>query len=125
MAAPHPQIAMVANLWIRQMTFEHKGDAELTHTHEFDHLTLLARGSLRVQVNEQTTDYHAPTMIYIRAHEYHTLTALEDQTVAYCIHALRDELTGDILDPAMVPNGIIPANCEGILARVEPQIRRD
>jgi mannose-6-phosphate isomerase-like protein (cupin superfamily) len=124
MATPVPQIAMVANLWSRQMLFELKGDAETTHTHEFDHLTLLAKGSLQVTVNEQTTVYQAPTMIYIRAHEYHTLVALEDQTVAYCIHALRDRETGDILDPAMIPNGITHSDM-GIAAIVKPTIRRD
>jgi hypothetical protein len=32
---------------------------------------------------------------------------LSDNTIAYCIHALRDKETGDILDPSMVPKGSI------------------
>lgn len=106
------------------MTFEHKGDEEITHTHEFDHLTLLAKGSLQVTVNEQVTEYQAPTLIYIKAHEYHTLVALEDQTVAYCIPALRDRDTGDILDPAMIPNGVAHRDL-GIASIVKPEVRRD
>jgi hypothetical protein len=47
-------------------------------------------------------------MIYIQAGREHTITALEDETVAYCIHALRAaDGTGDILDPAMIPAGVV------------------
>jgi hypothetical protein len=43
-------------------------------------------------------------MIYIEANTQHTLTAASENTVAYCIHALR-EPTGDIIAPNMVPQG--------------------
>ena len=36
----------------------------------------------------------------------HELKALEDNTIAFCVHALRDKETGDILDPSQVPLGI-------------------
>ena len=98
------------------MLFVNSGDEETAHTHQFDHLTLLARGQLSVEVNGETTEYSAPAMIYIRADQYHRLRALEAGTVAYCIHALRDNDTGDILDPAMIPNGVMPSNCDGIAA---------
>jgi hypothetical protein len=46
-------------------------------------------------------------MIFIKADKKHMLEALEDNTVAYCIHALRDkDGSGDILDPSMVPDGV-------------------
>ena len=48
-------------------------------------------------------------MIYIAAGKQHFLTALEPDTVAYCVHALRTgEREEDILDPAMVPAGVSP-----------------
>lgn len=102
-------INCVANLFARQMYFVKEGDIERGHTHPFDHLTLLAHGSLSVTVEGKTTEFKAPHMIYIHAEKQHELVALEDDTVAYCIHALR---TGgrveDILDPASIPDGVNP-----------------
>jgi quercetin dioxygenase-like cupin family protein len=90
------------------MRFEKAGDTEHGHTHQFDHLTLLASGSLRVTVEGKTTDFKAPHMIYIHKDKNHELVALEDNTVAYCIHALRDKDSGEILDPSMIPAGVDP-----------------
>ena len=102
-------INCVANLFSRQMYFPKEGDIERGHTHPFDHLTLLAHGSLRVTVEGKTTDFKAPHMIYIHAEKQHELVALEDDTVAYCIHALRTgERVEDILDPASIPDGVSP-----------------
>lgn len=106
---PYVQIGCVANLFSRQMHFKNAGDLEHGHTHPFDHLTLLASGSLRVIVNGKTTDFKAPHMIYIKAEHEHELVALEDNTVAFCIHALRKgNGVDDIIDPASVPNGVSP-----------------
>jgi quercetin dioxygenase-like cupin family protein len=106
---PHVQIGCVANLFSRQMHFKKAGDLEHGHTHPFDHLTLLASGSLRVTVNGKTTDFKAPHMIFIKAEHEHELVALEDNTVAYCIHALRKgNGVDDIIDPASVPAGVSP-----------------
>lgn len=106
MAEPAIQIGCVANLWSRQMHFAKAGDIEHGHVHQHDHLTLLAAGSLRVTVDGKVSEFKAPQMIYIHKDKNHELVALEDNTVAYCIQALRDKDTGDILDPAMVPAGV-------------------
>lgn len=100
-------IGCVSNLFSRQMHFESKGDTEFGHTHNHDHLTLLASGRLKVTVEGQDTEFTAPHMIFIKADKHHILEALEDNTVAYCIHALREkDGSGDILDPSMIPNGV-------------------
>lgn len=104
MSDPHVQLGTVANLWTRQMHFVRAGDTEKPHDHHFDHLTLLAKGAVRVTVDGVTSEFKAPQMIYIRAHKLHTITALEDNTLAYCIHALRDP-EGELLDPDMIPAG--------------------
>jgi quercetin dioxygenase-like cupin family protein len=107
MDQPHIQIGCVANLYSRQMHFKKAGDLEHGHKHPFDHLTLLAAGSLRVTVNGKTTDFKAPHMVYIKAEYNHEIVALEDNTVAYCIHALRDgNGVDDIIDPASIPSGV-------------------
>lgn len=115
--SPKIALACVANLFSRQMHFEQAGDCEHGHCHAFDHLTLLASGVLQVVVNGHTTVYRAPTMIYIHADYQHELTALEPNTVAYCIHALRDgNGVDDIIDPKLVPHGVDPLKHPSIRA---------
>lgn len=93
------------------MHFKKAGDIEKGHSHQFDHLTLLATGKLKVTVEEKTTEFIAPHMIFIAKDKYHELEALEDNTIAYCIHALRTgKNEADILDPAMIPKGVIARN---------------
>lgn len=107
MEHPEVKIGCVANLYSRMMHFKNAGDFESGHTHPFDHLTLLASGRLQVTVEGKVTEFSAPNMIYIKKDKMHELVALESDTVAYCIHALR--LGGDvddIVDPSMVPEGV-------------------
>lgn len=99
--------AVVANLASRMMHFKKAGDIEITHTHSFDHLTLLASGSVKCTVDGNETEFHAPHMIYIKKEHMHSFEALEDNTVAFCIHAMRiGERVEDIADPSMFPNGV-------------------
>jgi quercetin dioxygenase-like cupin family protein len=105
MNEPEVKIGCVANLYSRMMHFKRTGDTEIGHTHQFDHLTLLAKGRLKVTVDGEVSEFVAPQMIYIRADKVHELVALTDDTVAYCIHALRTN-EGDIIDPSMVPEGV-------------------
>lgn len=88
------------------MYFAKAGDANEGHVHNYDHTTLLAYGSVRVHVNGQTTDFKAPQMIYIQAGKSHFIEALEDGTVAYCVHALRNKDTEDIIDSSQIPMGV-------------------
>jgi quercetin dioxygenase-like cupin family protein len=107
MNTPLVNIGLVSNVFVRQMNFKNIGDIEYGHTHTFDHLTLLAKGSLSVNVNGNVSTYAAPMMIFIKADVEHELTALENDTVAYCIHALRElDNPDDILDPSMIPLGV-------------------
>lgn len=106
MSRPIINIGCVANLFSRQMHFVKAGDTEIGHTHQFDHLTLLAKGKLKVTVEGVSTEFTAPHMIYIHKDKVHELVALTDETVAYCIHALREEGSDDIIDPAMIPEGV-------------------
>lgn len=107
MPTPIINLGLVANMFVRQMHFKEAGACEQGHAHTFDHLTLLASGRLQVEANGEITEYTAPTMIYIDSDVEHKLTALEPETVAYCIHGLRDtEKSDDIISPEMIPNGI-------------------
>lgn len=108
MSVPEIAIGCVANLFSRMMRFEKAGDIEVGHKHQFDHLTLLAKGRLKVTVDGVSSEFTAPHMIYIHKDKVHELEALTDETVAYCIHALRDKDTNEILDPSMIPAGVDP-----------------
>ena len=104
MAHPEVKIGTVANVFSRQMYFKNIGDVEHGHTHQFDHLTLLAAGKLQITVDGRVSEFTAPHMIYIKKDKMHELIALEPNTVAYCIHALRlGKDVDDIVDPSMVP----------------------
>jgi quercetin dioxygenase-like cupin family protein len=117
---PTINIGCVANLYSRMMHFKKAGDVENGHTHPFDHLTLLASGKLQITVNDKVTVFTAPHMIYIHKDKKHELVALEDNTVAYCIHALRDgDGVDDILDPTMIPEGVSPLVVAKPLSKVD------
>jgi quercetin dioxygenase-like cupin family protein len=104
---PKIAIGCVSNLYTRMMWFEKAGNTEQGHKHQFDHLTLLASGKLKVTIEGVVSEFVAPHMIFIHKDKNHELVALEDNTVAYCIHALRNgNGVDDILDPAMIPKGV-------------------
>lgn len=106
MSYPDTKITAASNLWVRQMHFIKAGDMNEGHVHNYDHMTLLAYGSIRVHVDSSISEFKAPQMIFIKAGKSHFIEALEDGTIAYCVHALRNEDTEDILDPSQIPAGI-------------------
>jgi quercetin dioxygenase-like cupin family protein len=82
MASPKSQLSLISNLWIKLMTFERVGDVNKGHQHTFDHPTLLVKGRLRVDVDGAVSEFTAPHIIFIARNKVHTLTALEEDTVA-------------------------------------------
>jgi len=107
MSYPDTKITCVSNLWVRMMHFVKAGDRNEGHVHNYDHITLLSKGSMEVDVDGNVSRFTAPQLIYIAAGKRHFLTAMEDDTVASCLHALRTgEREEDILDPSMIPAGI-------------------
>jgi len=103
---PEISLSCVSSVYVRQMFFKNAGDVEHGHAHKFDHQTLLAKGSLKIKLDDKETIFKAPHIILIRKEQFHELTALEDDTVCYCIHALRDAENGfDIINPNSIPLG--------------------
>ncbi|NBP00407.1 MAG: hypothetical protein EBU90_09840 [Proteobacteria bacterium] len=102
MSRPDITIMAVSNVYSRVMHFSKAGDIELGHYHTYDHGTLLSSGVLKLEIlNDDGTVkeekvYTAPKMILIKKEFKHRLTALKDDTVAVCIHALRD-VEGELL----------------------------
>jgi hypothetical protein len=59
-----------------------------------------------VNVDGKTTEFAAPHMIFIAAGKQHFITALEDDTIASCLHALKPGQAEQIIDPMMIPQGL-------------------
>jgi hypothetical protein len=126
MSAPEIKLTCVSNVWTRLMHFVKAGDIEQGHTHPFDHVTLLSSGSVRVTVNGVESEFKAPALIFIKAESVHRLEALEDNTVAACIHALRDGYAvEDIIDPDGLPAGVTPERVALAVVGRHPQWQQE
>jgi hypothetical protein len=111
MDRPEVALSCVSSVYVRQMTFKKAGDREEGHAHVFDHQTLVASGSVEVEVDGNKKVFKAPHIVFIKKDAVHELTALEDNTVVYCIHALRDGSdVCDIIDPDSIPFGATEEN---------------
>lgn len=105
MKQPEIKLIAVSNVYIRMMHFKDMGDVELGHCHPYDHATLISSGSvLYEQLDDSGTVVankivQAPHPIFVPKNIQHRLTALEPNTVAACIHALRT-VESDLLDPS-------------------------
>ena len=72
-------------LYAKQMSIP-KGSIACQHKHEYDHLSVLAQGKVRVLFDEDKVEvYEAPACINIRKGINHTIMAIEDSTW-FCIH---------------------------------------
>lgn len=94
----------VGNIWVRQNYMEKAGDKVGGHIHHFDHVSLLAKGSVEVRVDDfPPVRFTAPTFIVIRKDRRHEITALEDDTSWYCVFAARD-VNGEVTEIVNVAN---------------------
>jgi hypothetical protein len=106
MAHPQVQVVAVSNVYSRLMHFVNKGDIEIGHSHTYDHATLLSSGSVLYEVLDgpdgntiSAKEFVAPGYIFVEKEKYHRITALENNTVCACIHALRT-IDEEIIDPS-------------------------
>ena len=77
-----------------------KGFTALSHSHNFDHLSILAQGKVKVITDEGITEYSAPTAITIKAGIHHAIHAIEDSSW-FCVHAT-DETDESKVDQVLV-----------------------
>lgn len=88
----------VGNVWVRQNWLLRAGDTAGGHAHYHDHVSLLVKGSVMVSVdNAAPKRFNAPTYIVIKKQHRHQIVALEDDTVFYCVFAMRD-IDGEVVD---------------------------
>ena len=74
------------------------GDSHDGHKHYFDHVTLLVKGNVQVEVEDHLAkQFQSPTFIVIDKDHEHKITALTDDVLYYCVFALRD-MNGEVVD---------------------------
>jgi hypothetical protein len=117
MNKPEIKIMAVSNVFSRLMHFKKAGDVEQGHLHTYDHATLVSSGSVRVDIlsnaltTESSREFIAPAMVFVSKDKLHRLTALEDNTVCACIHALRT-VDEEIVDPEFLINEVVGGSNE-------------
>jgi quercetin dioxygenase-like cupin family protein len=87
-----------SNVYSRPNVLRKKGDQIEGHKHNFDHLTIVTRGSVRIkakkpdgstpQLDVKSTEYWP--LINIEAGVEHEITALEDDSAFICVYAHRN-----------------------------------
>jgi hypothetical protein len=96
---PVVEIKMADGIFIKQMFIESAGTYIPTHAHMYDHVSMLARGSVRLwRDGVLIGDFVAPKGIDIPAKTKHTFLALEDSTTIYCIHNIKTAESVEILE---------------------------
>jgi hypothetical protein len=69
-------------VWIKEMIIDKAGTIIPQHSHQFDHTSYLARGSVLFEGKR----YDAPFPIFVPAFKKHTFESLVDNTMVLCIH---------------------------------------
>ena len=77
-----------------------KGRVLVQHKHHYDHLSILASGTVELEVDGERQTITGPACLTIEAHKHHGVKALTD-AVWFCIHAT------DISDPEQVDKVLI------------------
>ena len=88
-----------SGLYVKQMLLPAKHFA-VSHAHTYDHLSILAKGDVTVEVDGVKTEYKAPACINILAGQHHTITAHKD-SVWFCVHAT-NETDLDKIDTVLI-----------------------
>lgn len=92
---------IVDNVFVKMHNLHKEGDVYEGHSHTFDHITLLASGKVLMEHDNGSDEYTAPYLIVTPKGIKHQFTALADNTLFCCVHAIRD---GDGIDDVASPD---------------------
>ena len=95
MSNPVTDLKLVDNVFVKMHQFLNAGDTHDGHAHQFDHITLLATGSVTMKHDNGEQDFKAPPLIVTPKGIGHQFIAKEPNTIFCCIHAIRDGSTVD------------------------------
>jgi hypothetical protein len=93
------EIKIADDIFVKQMVLSQGGTVVPQHSHEHDHLSMLALGSVSVWKDGVFAgEYTAPCGIHIAARVKHTFVSLSDLVIIYCIHNVSRTGEVDILE---------------------------
>ena len=78
------------------------GHVLVQHKHKFDHLSILASGSIELMTDGERKIVHAPACLTIEANKHHGVKSLTD-VVWYCVHATECTDTDEIDEVLIAP----------------------
>ena len=89
------------NIFIRPMKFAKAGEKREGHKHNFDHTTIVFKGAVHVSAKLPDgrvieRDFRAPAHFLVKAEVEHEISALADETEAWCVYAHRTP-QGDVV----------------------------
>jgi len=89
-----------SGVYAKQMTLP-AGSTALSHSHEFDHMSILASGKVLVKTDDsEAVEYTAPTVVTIKAGVNHAIYAISDASW-FCVHAT-DETDAEHIDEVLI-----------------------
>lgn len=108
MNAEQSSLGYFGNVWVNMNYLPKAGDYVKGHIHDFDHVSLLCRGKVKVEITGYPAkEFTSPTFIVIKKEYEHSFTALEDDTLWYCVFALRND-KGELVDVYELENSPYP-----------------
>lgn len=92
------------NIFIRPNVLPRVGDVTQGHKHNFDHTTIVFSGAVHVGAKLPdgsivSRDFHSPSHFLVKADVEHEITAIEDNTVYWCVYSHRTA-QGDVSEVA-------------------------
>lgn len=89
-------------VYIRQMTAK-AGWLIGSHVHKYDHYSILASGSVAVEVDGTLSHFSAPHVVEIKAGQEHKITCITDVSW-FCIHGT-EETDESNIDAVLIDRG--------------------
>ena len=85
-------------VYAKELSIDNLDTCIVSHKHYFDHMSILATGSVELTVDGVKSILTAPAVLNIAAGKHHKVTPLETPIKWFCIHRT------DITDPELVDN---------------------
>lgn len=92
-------VGYYGNVFVRMHLLTKAGDKGESHKHEFDHITFVTRGKVRVVVKDGGDFVVSEGGFFpVPRDQEHQVEALEDDSRIWCVFALRDD-QGQVVNP--------------------------
>jgi quercetin dioxygenase-like cupin family protein len=97
-------IEVLGPVALRKFHLENKCDVNEGHSHNYDHVTFIQRGSIQVEYRlpnsetvQQSKTYAVGEIVLIKKDVWHTIKAMEPNTQYACVFTHRDFDTGEVV----------------------------